>query len=55
MHKLPQRVKPALQVKPHLEAAHAGELFGGAEHTVPQAPQFEVSVTVLVHAPLQSV
>jgi len=34
---------------------HTGFAFGGALHTVPHPPQFEVSLAVSTHEPLQSV
>ena len=41
--------------KPHALLLHVGDALGGAAHTVPQFPQFEVSAWRFTHEPLQLV
>jgi hypothetical protein len=47
-----QSANPAAQVKPQRPAAQAGVALSAPMHTVPQAPQWETLVPVLVSQPL---
>jgi hypothetical protein len=50
-----QLPKPALQVSPHMDAAHVGVAFAPAAHARPHAPQLVTLVVVLMHIPPQSI
>lgn len=54
-HLVPQRMKPALHWNVHLAPLQRGAAFAGALHTVPQAPQFDVSVARSAQASSQGV
>jgi hypothetical protein len=54
-HAAPHFLNPAAHENPQAPAAQTGAPFGGAEHTLPHAPQFDVSILVSTQDPPQSV
>ena len=46
MQAAPQRMNGLVHWKSHLPPLHTGAEFGGGLHTMPHAPQFEVSLPV---------
>ena len=54
-HAAPHLLKPAVQLKPQVPELQLGAPFAGASHTLPQTPQFDVSVCAVTQEPSQFV